>query len=453
MNATLSFAAEAMAGRLHGDDRGFSGISTDSRTIAADELFVALSGPNFDGSKFVGHAAAKNAAGAVVSSVVRDDIAQIEVADPRLALGRLSAAWRDRQSAIVIGITGSNGKTTMKEMVAACLSAVAPTLATEGNLNNDIGMPLMMSRIEATHRYVVLEMGANHAGEIAYLTGLAKPDVVAITNAGAAHLEGFGSVEGVAHAKAEILLGEPRPKVAVLNADDAYYDYWLSLVEGVDVLSFGLRDDADIRADQVEAGRGSTHFTMHLLDTTLELALPIAGEHNVRNACAAAAIATALDVPSDTIKKGLESMRPVAGRLQPRSGQNGATLYDDSYNANPRSVIAAAEFLASLPGKRWLVLGDMYELGDEAAALHAEVGAAIREAGIDRLYTFGELSTHAAEAFGEEARTFDSLDALVGEISAALDADVNLLVKGSRGMRMERVIEALSGSGTPGKGG
>lgn len=443
MNATLSFAAEAMAGRLHGDDRAFNGVSTDTRTIAADELFVALSGPNFDGNKFVSHAASKNAAAAVVESVTGEGIAQIEVENSRLALGQLSAAWRDRQSAMVVGITGSNGKTTLKEMVAACLTAVAPTLATEGNLNNDIGVPLMMSRIAPTHQYVVLEMGANHAGEIAYLAGLAKPDVVAITNAAAAHLEGFGSVEGVAHAKAEILQVEPRPKVAILNADDEYYSYWLSLVDDLDVLSFGLGDDADIRADQVEAGKGSTHFTMHLLDSSLELALPLAGEHNVRNACAAAAIATALDVPAATIKTALETMRPVAGRLQPKAGRNGATLYDDSYNANPRSVIAAAEFLSTQAGKRWLVLGDMFELGDEAEKLHAEVGAAIREAGVDRLYTLGELSSHAAEAFGDAGFSFDSLDALVADISTELESDVNVLVKGSRGMRMERVIEAL----------
>ncbi len=443
MNATLSFAADAMAGRLHGDDRAFNGVSTDTRTIAADELFVALSGPNFDGNKFVSHAALKNAAAAVVESVTGEDIAQIEVENSRLALGQLSAAWRDRQSAMVVGITGSNGKTTLKEMVAACLTAVAPTLATEGNLNNDIGVPLMMSRIAPTHQYVVLEMGANHAGEIAYLAGLAKPDVVAITNAAAAHLEGFGSVEGVAHAKAEILQVEPRPKVAILNADDEYYSYWLSLVDDVDVLSFGLGDDADIRADQVEAGKGSTHFTMHLLDSSLELALPLAGEHNVRNACAAAAIATALDVPAATIKTALETMRPVAGRLQPKAGRNGATLYDDSYNANPRSVIAAAEFLSTQAGKRWLVLGDMFELGDEAEKLHAEVGAAIREAGVDRLYTLGKLSSHAAEAFGDAGFSFDSLDALVADIGTELESDVNVLVKGSRGMRMERVIEAL----------
>ena len=443
MMSTLSFAADATSGILHGADGEFDGISTDSRTIAEGELFIALSGPNFDGGKFVSDAAAKGAAGAVVDASVDGEIAQIEVEDTRVALGRLAAAWRDQHSATVVGITGSNGKTTLKEMVAACLAAVAPTLATQGNLNNDIGMPLMMARIQPQHEYVVLEMGANHAGEIAYLTGLARPDVVALTNAAAAHLEGFGSIEGVAHAKAEILQGEPRPSAAILNADDEYFSYWLSLVEGIDVLSFGLSEGADIRADQIETRKGETHFTMHLLDSTIELALPLVGEHNVRNACAAAAIASALDVPADTIKAALESISPVAGRLLPLAGRNGATLYDDSYNANPLSVIAAAEFLASLPGKSALVLGDMFELGDDAAAMHADVGESIKHAGVDRLYAFGELSSHAAHAFGDGAVAYEALDALIGDVARSLGEDVNVLVKGSRGMRMERVVEAL----------
>jgi UDP-N-acetylmuramoyl-tripeptide--D-alanyl-D-alanine ligase len=443
MNATLLFAADAMQGTLHGDDRFFDGISTDSRTIQEGELFVALSGPNFDGDKFVTDAWRKGAAGAVVSSVIEEDIAQISVDDTRLALGKLGAAWRDQHSATVIGITGSNGKTTLKEMTAECLSSVAPTLATQGNLNNDIGMPLMMSRIDDLHQFAVLEIGANHAGEIAYLTALAKPGVVVITNAAAAHLEGFGSIEGVAHAKAEILQGKPRPDVAVLNADDEYYSYWMSLVEGIDVLSFGLSENADIRADQIEAGKGQTHFTLHLLDTTVDLTLPLAGAHNVRNACAAAAIATALDVPPENIKTALESVNPVAGRLLPLQGHDGSTLYDDSYNANPLSVIAAAEFLSSLPGASWFVLGDMAELGDDAAQLHQDVGASIRDSGVERLFTIGELSRNAADAFGEGASSYDVLDALISDVVNGLSRDTNVLVKGSRSMRMERVVDAL----------
>jgi UDP-N-acetylmuramoyl-tripeptide--D-alanyl-D-alanine ligase len=443
MNVTLSFAADAMHGTLYGDDRAFDGVSTDSRTIKKGELFVALSGPNYDGSKFVSQASGKGAAAAVVDALVKDGIAQIIVEDTRLALGQLGEAMLEQCSAAVVGITGSNGKTTLKEMIAACLSSVAPTLATEGNLNNDIGMPLMMVRADKSHRFVVLEMGASHAGEIAYLTSLAKPDVVVISNAAAAHLEGFGSIEGVARAKAEILQGEKRPDVAVLNADDEFYSYGMSLVEGIDVLSFGLNDDADIRADQIETSADATHFTLHLIDATMDLSIPLVGAHNVRNACAAAAIATALDVPHDKIKAALENVNPIAGRLQALQGKSGATLYDDSYNANPVSVIAAAEFLASLSGEGWLVLGDMAELGDDAIELHREVGESIRSAGVKRLVTFGELSQNAAKGFGAGASSYDELDALIRDVADDLSDDTNVLVKGSRSMRMERVVDAL----------
>jgi UDP-N-acetylmuramoyl-tripeptide--D-alanyl-D-alanine ligase len=447
MKSTLSFAAGAMNGELHGADRSFDGISIDSRSIRKGELFVALSGPNFDGGEFVADAAGKGAAGAVVVQPAGADLPQIAVDDTRIALGRLGAAWRDRHAPKVVGITGSNGKTTVKELVAACLSRVGATLATQGNFNNDIGMPLMMSRIDDSHRYVVLEMGANHLGEIAYLVALAKPDVVCLNNAGDAHLEGFGSLEGIARGKGEILQGEPRPQAAVLNADDEYYDYWMSLVEDIDVLSFGLGENADIRAEQIETGGNHTHFTMHLLDTTIEVTLPLAGEHNVRNACAAAAIVTALDVPAATIKAGLEGASPVSGRLTPLAGLRGTTLYDDSYNASPLSVVAAAEFLASLPGHSWFVLGDMFELGDHAESLHAGVGDAIREAGVERLFAHGEMSRLAAEAFGDNAQWYDSLEALVDAVRGEIEPGINVLVKGSRGMRMERVVDALRGHG------
>lgn len=447
MKSTLAVAAEAMGGELHGADQGFDGISIDSRSIRKGELFFALSGPNFDGGEFVSDAAGKGAAGAVVAQPAGDDLPHITVEDTRIALGKLGAAWRDQHALKVVGITGSNGKTTVKELVAACLSRVGSTLATEGNFNNDIGMPLMMLRIDDSHRYVVLEMGANHLGEIAYLVSLAKPDVVCLNNAGDAHLEGFGSVEGIARGKGEILQGDPRPQTAVLNADDEYYDYWMSLVEDIDVLSFGLGENADIRAEQIETGGDRTHFTMQLLDTTIEVTLPLAGEHNVRNACAAAAIVTALDVPAATIKDGLESARPVSGRLTPLQGIHGATLYDDSYNASPISVVAAAEFLASLPGESWFVLGDMFELGDHAHSLHAGVGESIREAGVERLFAHGEMSRLAAEAFGDNARWYDSLEALVDDVKGEIEPGVSVLVKGSRGMRMERVVEALLGNG------
>ena len=443
MIATLSAAATAMQGELHGADRAFMGISTDTRSLRDGELFFALQGPNFDGRDYVGVARDAGAAGAVVAGAVDDALSQIVVDDAKAALGRFGAAWRNQYDATVIGITGSNGKTTLKELIAACLAQKATTLATEGNLNNDIGVPLMLARIDGSHGYAVLEMGANHAGEIAYLTALANPGVVVITNAGSAHLEGFGSVKGVSRAKGEILQNPSRPDVAVLNADDKYFGYWSSLVTDVRSLSFGFGDEADVRADEIVAGAGGTDFTLHLGADAIPVSLPLAGIHNVRNACAAAAVAHALDIDLDAIRAGLESVNPIGGRLEPLRGVNGAALFDDSYNANPISVVAAAEFVASLPGESWLVLGDMKELGDDAAELHREVGEAARASGVSRLFAYGDLASNAAEGFGENASWYVSIDALVDELSAELSEDVSVLVKGSRSMRMERVVDAL----------
>jgi UDP-N-acetylmuramoyl-tripeptide--D-alanyl-D-alanine ligase len=443
MITMLSDAARSMQGVLHGDDREFQGISTDTRTIRDGELFFALQGPNFDGRDYLGAARERGAAGAVVSRRTRDDIAQIEVDDAKAALGRFGSAWCGQHNLTVVGVTGSNGKTTLKELIAACLSRQAPTLATHGNLNNDIGMPLMLARIEPEHRYAVLEMGANHAGEIAYLVSLANPDVVVITNAGAAHLEGFGSIEGVARAKGEILQSTQRPQVAVLNADDRYFDYWSTLVGDVRLLSFGFSENADVRATDISTRATGTNFTLHIGCDRTAISLPLAGVHNVRNACAAAAVAHALGINRDEIRAGLESVSPVGGRLEPLRAVNGATLFDDSYNANPLSVVAAAEFLSALPGESWLVLGDMKELGDDAAELHREVGEAVRASGVSRLFAYGDLAANAAEGFGEHAHWFASIDALVDELCAGLSADINVLVKGSRSMRMERVVDAL----------
>jgi UDP-N-acetylmuramoyl-tripeptide--D-alanyl-D-alanine ligase len=447
MIATLQQAADCMNGALHGVDREFGGVSTDTRTIRDGELFFALQGPNFDGTDYVRVAREAGAAGAVVSKQVDADIAQITVEDAKAALGRFAAAWRNENDAIVIGVTGSNGKTTLKELAAACLSRKASTLATHGNLNNDIGMPLMLTRIEASHRYVVLEMGANHAGEIAYLTALANPDVVVITNAAAAHLEGFGSIDGVAVAKGEILQGQKRPRAAVLNADDRYFDFWAERVSDTRCISFGFAEQADVRADNIEPAPGDTSFTLHVGDESTDVSLPLVGIHNVRNACAAAAIAHALDIGLDDIRAALESVNPVGGRLQPLHGIKDATLFDDSYNANPLSVNAAADFLASLPGESWLVLGDMKELGDDAAQLHREVGEAARASGVNRLFAYGDLAASAAEGFGESASWYASIDALVDELCDGMSSGVNVLVKGSRSMRMERVVDALRDPG------
>ena len=443
MNPTLSLAAESMQGILHGADRGFDGVSTDTRTLNSGELFFALTGPNFDGGEFIAKAGKKGAAGAVVGSLIKDDIAQISVDDTRLALGRLGATWRQQHATTVVGVTGSNGKTTLKEMISACLSQAAPTLATAGNLNNDIGMPLMLLRIDSSHRYTVLEMGANHEGEIAYLTSLARPDIVVITNAALAHLEGFGSITGIAHGKGEILQGENRPDFAVLNAEDGFYTYWLSLVDDIDVLSFGLGEGADIHANRIVSEKGSTNFRLHMPDEVFDIALPLVGLHTVRHAGAAAAVATALNVSPEQIRAGLESVRPVAGRLKPVDGLHGATLYDDSYNANPASVEAAGEFLVGLSGTNWLVLGDMFELGERADELHYATGEALQDGRISRLFALGDLSRHTVRGFGDGGEWFDSIETLIARLVGDISEDVNVLIKGSRGMRMERVVDAL----------
>lgn len=446
MEGTLVQAAKSMQGELHGMDSEFRGVSTDTRTLRGGELFFALHGPNFEGREFVTTAAAKQAAAAIVENQVDAGIANITVDDTRLALGRLAASWRQQMTARVLAVTGSNGKTTVKELLAGCLSLSGSTLATEGNLNNDIGLPLMLLRLSRKNEFGVFELGANHPREIAYLTGLVHPDIVLITNAAAAHLEGFGSVEGVARAKGEILQGAPAPQCVILNRDDEFYELWQSMSGESAVVSFGLDPRADVRATMIRPTDSGSVFTLVLPETTTEITLPLAGKHNVLNACAAAAAASALGLPTTLIKQGLEQARPVSGRLQPIDGIAGMRLFDDSYNANPASVIAAAEFLASQTGASCMVLGDMAELGTDAGLLHESVGQAIRDAGVTRLFATGRQSKRTVAAFGDRAEWFATVDALIDALVPALQdrALNNVLVKGSRSMRMERVIGALT---------
>jgi len=451
MEGTLSRATGILNGTLHGSDAHFRGISTDTRTINPGELFFALRGPNYDGEEFLGRASASKAAGAVVCDAVNGQLPVIQVDNTRRALGMLAAEWRQRMSATVIGLTGSNGKTTLKELIASCLSLADATLATRGNFNNDVGVPLMLSAIEPRHRFVVIEMGANHSGEIAYLTSLAMPRIVVITNAAPAHLEGFGTIEDVARAKAEILQGASPPEWAILNADDRFFSYWKRKATSR-VASFGLAFDADFRAVDLKMTASGTRFTLvgeRLVAAggKLEIALPLVGKHNVVHACAAAAVASLLGIEGDIIRRGLELATPVSGRLRPLPGIGGATVYDDSYNANPASVTAAAEFIAGCGGEGWLVLADMRELGKDAAELHRSVGEAARRAGVTRLLATGPLSRNTVEAFGRNAAWFETTDQLVRELILDLGRHrpsvVNILVKGSRSMHMERVVHAL----------
>jgi UDP-N-acetylmuramoyl-tripeptide--D-alanyl-D-alanine ligase len=449
IDSTLSMAAGIVEGTLNGSDAPFKGVSTDTRSLESGNLFVALQGPNFDGTAFLEEARSKGAVGAIVPRAVESALPTIVVDDTLKALGQLAADWRNRMPATVIGITGSNGKTTLKALLSGCLSMSAETLATKGNLNNEIGVPLMLFRINETHRFAVIEMGANHHGEIGYLTSLAAPQVVAITNAAPAHLEGFGSVEGVAKAKGEILEGQRRPEFAILNADDDYFEYWKTRVQDTTVLSFGLSADAEVRASRIVATGDGSEFTLHMPGVRMSVRIHLAGKHNVLNACAAAAMASALGLSPEQIRRGLEAVAPVGGRLQPVESQSGAILFDDSYNANPVSVQAAAEFLAAQEGRNWLVLGDMAELGDDAELLHAHTGWVVREAGIDNLLATGPLMRHAVESFGEGGRWFESIDELSSALSGSIARGDVVLVKGSRSMGMERVVHALTDSARP----
>ncbi len=445
IEAALSAAAGAMQGSLQGSERDFRGVSTDTRTLRADELYFALQGPNFDGHSFVPDAAEKGAAGVVVSQAVDCAIPQIRVDDTLMALGDLAADWREQMPARVVGLTGSNGKTTLKEMIASCLSQRATTIATEGNLNNEIGVPLMLLRLAPEHEFAVIEMGANHIGEIAYLTDLVAPHVVAITNAGPAHLEGFGSLDGVAQGKGEILKGASRPRFAVLNADDHYFEYWREFVADIPTLSFGTAEGADFRAADIRSHADGIEFELCFESSRLPIRLGLPGRHNALNASAAAAVARGLDLSPEEIQRGLNSVSPVSGRLDFAAGAHGVRLIDDSYNANPTSVLAAAEYLGAQDAEGWLVLGDMAELGDDADELHRSTGASIRERGVGRVFAVGPHSRFTVDGFGAGASWFEGVDELINALQTEIDASppANVLVKGSRSMRMERVLDAL----------
>lgn len=459
MMMTLGEAARALAAQLDGADGPFDGVSTDSRTIGRGHLFVALQGERFDGHGFLADAAAAGAAGAIVARerllAAADRAAWaalplIIVSDTRIALGKLAAHWRGRYTLPLVALTGSSGKTTVKEMLACVLRAwcdargKAPgdaVLATRGNLNNDIGVPRMLLELRPEHRYAVIEMGMNHSGEIRYLAQLAAPDVVLVTNAGRAHIEYLGSEEAIARAKGELYEDLKEGAVAVINADDVYAPIWRDLAGAHRRIEFGL-DGRDVSAT----------YRLHPLATDIGLRTP-AGEaqlrlnapglHNVRNALAAAAAAVALEIPPAVIAAGLGGFTGVQGRLQQREGSRGAAIIDDTYNANPDSVRAAIDVLSAVPGKRVLVLGDMGELGGRAPQLHTEVGAYARAAHIERLFVLGDLSTHTARAYGSGAQHCPTVEALVAALLPELAADVTVLVKGSRFMRMERVVEAL----------
>ena len=450
---TLRNFARACGGRLEGADRAFAGVSSDSRTLAAGDLFIALRGPHFNGNEFVGAALAAGAAAALVDAPQALALAQIVVADTQAALSRAGKVWREALAIPVIGVAGSNGKTTAKEMTAAILARAGSTLATRGNLNNHIGVPLTLLRLEPGHRFAVIEMGANRPGEVADLIEVARPTVGLITNAGAEHLEGFGSLEGVARAEGETVAGLAADATAVLNADDEFVDLWRGMTTAR-VVTFGITRPADFRASDLRTTLGAEGFrTRFRFSSPLgqaDIELHVGGRHNVANALGAAAAAAAAGAKLEHIVAGLGAMRPVPGRLQLKQASCGAWIIDDSYNANPSSVHAGIEVLVSIEGRRWLVLGDMAELGDFAAEAHAEIGTFARERGIERLFATGALAALAVERFGAGGQWFPDTEALTRELLRALSPDaaasVRLLVKGSRVSKLERVVAALVGN-------
>ena len=446
----LSQAAQVLNARLVGEDMRFAAVSSDSRNLVQGDLFIALRGEHFDGYSFIANAAQAGAVGTLVNADSyrgeQNACSLLLVDDTRLALGRLAAYWRKQLDLPLVAITGSNGKTTVKEMLASILRVAAGSadavLATKGNLNNDIGMPLTLLKINAGHRYAVIEMGMNHPGEIDYLTRIAAPDVALINNASGAHLEGLGSVEAVAQAKGEILVGLSAHGTAVINADDVHAPLWRGLAGAHQLLEFGLSADADV------SGTWQTHGEGQRLDVTAPQGMfaadmQVPGEHNARNALAASTAAIALNVPLAIIAAGLENFGGVPGRLERKKGLHGSEVIDDTYNANPASLRAAISVLAEADGKRVLVMGDMGELGRDAEILHAEIGAEAHRVGIERLYALGALSGNAVREFGSGAQHFEHIENLLEALEKELDANTTVLVKGSRFMKMERVVKYL----------
>jgi UDP-N-acetylmuramoyl-tripeptide--D-alanyl-D-alanine ligase len=443
---TLGEFARACGGRLHGADRTYTGVSTDTRTLGAGELFVALRGPNFNGNEFVDAAEKAGAAGAIVDAEQPAAVSQVIVADTQSALEKVSHAWRMTFSIPVIGVAGSNGKTTVKEMTAEILAQAGNCLATRGNLNNHIGVPLTLFRLETQHRFAVVEMGANHPGELAALVKIARPSIGLITNAGAEHLEGFGSLEGAARAEGEMVEGLEPNATAIINADDEFANLWRGMTQAR-VVSFGLQPGADFTATGVRTEIGAegfiTRFTLVSPLGRAPIELRLAGRHNVANSLCAAAAASAAGVEIEHIVAGLGTVQAVKGRLQFKKTRHGAWLIDDSYNANPSSVHAGIEVLAQLEGRKWLVFGQMGELGDFAAEAHTEVGTFARAHGIERMFAVGELAALTVKSFGAGAQWFPDTTELSKALDAMVTADVRMLIKGSRSNRLERVVEAL----------
>lgn len=445
MNFSLSRMAQLAGGRVIGPDAEIRGMIHDARRVESGNLFCALPGEHVDGHDFVGQARDNGAEAALVSRPVDDALPQLVVEDVRQAMGLIASAWREELDVSVIGITGSNGKTTVKEMLAAILAAQGPTLATQGNYNNELGVPLTLARLDASHRFAVVEMGCNRPGDIGYLAGIARPDVGVVTNAGPAHLELLGSVEGVARTKGELFSALPAEGTAVINADDDFASLWRDLAGDRRIISFGMSGAANV-SGVFSQGLGRVHTPAG----DFEFVPTLPGRHNFYNALAATAAAVALDVKASDIADALSNMKSLPGRLQVRRHSDGWQVVDDTYNANPASLYAALQALAEMGGdEHWLVLGDMAELGGDGERLHAEMGQTARDLGVARLFTIGKLARASSDAFDGDARHYPNHEALADALASELRAGVTCLVKGSRSMGMERVVDRILGEKAP----
>lgn len=420
-------------------DFAFHGITTDSREVTPGCVFAALIGENFDGHDYVEQAKILGASALLVSREVDTDLPVLQVEDVLTALGKLAGSWRLQCPARVVGITGSNGKTTVKEMVASILRLSGAVLATYGNYNNELGLPLTLFYLQHAHDFAVIEMGASKPGDITYLGSIAKPDVGVITNVGPAHLEGFGDVEGVAMAKGEMYASLPLDGIAVMNLEEPWVEHWRTLNKASNILYFNGDDEDSIRAQQV-----GDQWIVHTPKGEFELQISLPGLHNISNALAATAVCLALEISLDDISKGLKAVPPVPGRLNMVHAKSGWLVIDDTYNANPASLYAAIDVLNSQRGEPWLVLGDMKELGTDSREIHAELGTAARALGVKRLFALGDASLATVDAFGEGALHFDDKEKMIDQLCQQLRPDVTCLVKGSRSMGMEFVVDAIS---------
>jgi len=454
MEASLAELQLNVAGATATGDAVFRGVSTNSQTVVAGNLFVALRGERFDAHDFLDDVIAKGAVAVVVEKLPKNLKAPaLVVPDTRVALGEIARHWREKFAIPVIGVTGSNGKTTVKEMIASILEAeFGPEqyLATRGNFNNDIGVPLTLLRLEKQHKAAVIEIGMNHPGEIAKLANIARPTVGLVNNAQREHQEFMASVEAVAQENGAVINALPVKGIAVFPADDPFTPLWRTYVRGggkLKVLSFGLSEDASISCSY-QPNKFGSDLLVKVNDREFPLRLAAAGAHNVRNALAAIACCLAIGIHRRAIVRGLEAFAPVSGRLQRKTARNGAVVIDDTYNANPDSVRAAIDVLAQTPSPRVLVLGDMGEVGTEGRQFHVEIGAYARGRGIEKLLTLGDLARNANDAFGAHARHYDDIDKLNHAVDAAVTPQTTILVKGSRFMKMERVVRHLTGEKT-----